>query len=87
MTSTGLQIIGVDPSTDQIISWSFPSTGGHAMGYWAPHGNGWIVESSGVMKDGTETSSITIKRKRSPRPEHKRKPRTTINGCRWASLR
>ena len=53
VTSTGLEIIGVDPSTGRITSWSFPSAGGHAMGIWAPHENGWIVESSGVMKDGT----------------------------------
>jgi uncharacterized protein (TIGR02246 family) len=60
VTSTGLQIIGVDPSTDQIVSWSFPSAGGHAMGFWAPHENGWMVESNGVMKDGSETSSTHI---------------------------
>ena len=59
-TSTGLQIIGVDPSTGQITSWSFSSDGGHAVGLWAPHENGWIVESSGVLKDGSETSATHI---------------------------
>jgi hypothetical protein len=57
VTSTGLQIIGVDPSTGQITSWSFSSDGAHAMGRWVPQDNGWIVESVGVMKDGTETSA------------------------------
>lgn len=60
VTSSGLEIIGVDPSTGWITSWSFPSTGGHAMGIWAPHANGWMVESSGVMKDGTETSATHV---------------------------
>ena len=59
-TSTGLQIIGVDPSTGQITSWSFSSDGGHAVGLWAPHEDGWIVESSGVLKDGSETGATHI---------------------------
>ena len=63
-TSTGLQIIGVDPSTGQITSWSFASDGGHAAGLWVPHENGWLVNSSGVMRDGTETSAThTLSRK------------------------
>lgn len=60
VTSTGFEIIGVDPSTSWITSWSFPSTGAHAMGIWAPHDKGWLVESSGVMKDGTETSATHV---------------------------
>jgi uncharacterized protein (TIGR02246 family) len=58
--STGLEIIGVDPSTGRITSWHFTSDGGHAMGLWAPFENGWIVESAGVMKDGTPTSATNI---------------------------
>lgn len=62
--STGLQIIGVDPSTGQITSWSFGSDGGHAVGLWVPHENGWSVNSSGAMKDGTVTSAThTLSRK------------------------
>ena len=60
VNSTGLQIIGVDPSTDQITSWNFSSEGGHAVGYWVPHEKGWMVESNGVLKDGTETSATYI---------------------------
>ena len=54
------QMIGVDPSTGQITSWSFASDGGHAMASWAPHESGWIVESAGVMADGTETNATNI---------------------------
>jgi uncharacterized protein (TIGR02246 family) len=60
VTSTGLEIIGLDPSTGRITSWSFTSDGGHAVGIWAPHENGWIVETAGVMKDGTPTSATNI---------------------------
>ena len=56
-TSGGLEIIGVDPSTGRITSWSFTSDGGHAVGIWAPRENGWTIQSIGVMKDGTPTSA------------------------------
>ena len=58
--STGLEIIGLDPSTGRITSWHFTSDGGHAIGLWTPYENGWIVESAGVMKDGTPTSATNI---------------------------
>lgn len=60
VTSTGLQIIGLDPSTGQITSWSFTGDGGLAVGRWAPYDNGWIVESIGVMSDGTPTRATDI---------------------------
>ncbi len=58
--SRGLQIIGVDPSTEQITSWSFGGDGSHAVGLWIPHEKGWLVDSNGVMKDGTETTATDI---------------------------
>ena len=58
--SSGLQIIGLDPSTEMITSWSFTSDGGHAMGVWLPHEKGWMVESEGVLADGTTTYAINI---------------------------
>ena len=57
VTATALEIIGRDPSTGRITSWSFTNDGGHAVGIWAPHGNGWTVESAGVMKDGIPTGA------------------------------
>jgi uncharacterized protein (TIGR02246 family) len=55
--SSGLQIIGWDPQTGRIRSWSFDSTGGNGSGLWNPVGNGWRIESRGVLADGTPTSS------------------------------
>jgi uncharacterized protein (TIGR02246 family) len=55
VTSSGLEIIGIDPSTQRITSWCFTGDGEHAVGLWAPHDNGWLVESIGTMIDGTET--------------------------------
>lgn len=58
VTLTGLEIIGVDPETERITSWSFNSDGGRAVGIWAPHDQGWIVESVGATGDGTATLAI-----------------------------
>ncbi|MGI9519340.1 MAG: YybH family protein, partial [Pirellulaceae bacterium] len=62
--STGRQIMGVDPATGMIGSWSFNSDGSRSRGVWTPHEQGWYVESVGFMADGTPTAAtytLTIK--------------------------
>jgi uncharacterized protein (TIGR02246 family) len=56
--SSGLQIIGWDPQAGRIRSWSFDSTGGNGSALWTPVGNGWQMDSRGVLADGTPTSSL-----------------------------
>lgn len=64
VTSTGLEVIGVDPSTGQITSWSFTSDGGLAIGRWVPGNGGWVVESVGATGGGLETvATTTLSRK------------------------
>ena len=58
LTHSGKQIIGLDPVSQQITSWLFDSTGGHDVGVRTPQGKGWIVESTGVLADGTPTSAV-----------------------------
>lgn len=58
VTQSGVQIIGVEPTTKQIASWSFDSNGGHDIGMWTNQGDRWIIESNGAMADGTQTSSL-----------------------------
>ena len=60
VTAGGLEVIGVDPTTGRITSWSFGGDGGHAVGVWTPIENGWTLESTGVLGDGTETASTNI---------------------------
>jgi uncharacterized protein (TIGR02246 family) len=55
--SSGKQIIGWDPKAGQIRSWSFDATGGQGTGLWTATPEGWRIESSGVLPDGTSTSS------------------------------
>jgi uncharacterized protein (TIGR02246 family) len=55
--SSGTQIVGWDPRADQIVSWTFDSSGGHGMGRWAASPQGWRIESAGMTADGVSTSS------------------------------
>lgn len=58
--ASGTQIIGWNPANGAITSWIFSSDGGHATGTWFPQENGWVVESSGTMIDGTPTTAVNI---------------------------
>jgi uncharacterized protein (TIGR02246 family) len=57
---SGLQIIGFDPASWQIRSWTFDSTGGHGQGLWTAVDGGWAIESQGVLADGTPTASTDL---------------------------
>ncbi len=57
---SGVQIIGNDPSTGALASWSFDSQGGRGHGTWQAFPNGWVIESSGMMSDGARTVSTDI---------------------------
>ncbi|MBI4962410.1 MAG: nuclear transport factor 2 family protein [Desulfomonile tiedjei] len=57
---SGIQIIGRDPASGEVASWSFDSSGGYGRGMWKLLKNGWIVESQGVMPDGSSTTSTDI---------------------------
>jgi uncharacterized protein (TIGR02246 family) len=57
VASSGTQIIGWDPQAGQIRSWSFDSSGGHGTSLWSGAPEGWLIESSGMLPDGTPTAS------------------------------
>ncbi|QDT27841.1 SnoaL-like domain protein [Gimesia panareensis] len=70
----GTQIIGVDPLTGDIMSWTFNTDGSHAIGIWAPVENGWVIESRGVTPDGMLTSANNVITK------------IDEKACRWQSV-
>lgn len=70
----GTQIIGVDPLTGDIMSWTFNTDGSHAVGIWAPVENGWVIESRGVTANGILTSANNVITK------------IDEKGCRWQSV-
>ena len=58
--SSGLQIIGWDPSTKQIRSWLFDSSGTFVSGNWASRDEKWIVQSVATLSDGGRGSFISV---------------------------
>jgi hypothetical protein len=58
IVSSGTQIVGWDPRLEQIVSWTFDSSGGHGMSRWTATPEGWRMISAGVTTDGMSTSSV-----------------------------
>jgi uncharacterized protein (TIGR02246 family) len=57
-TSAGTQVIGVDPASDQIRSWTFDSEGGIGEAKWSQDGERWVIESAGTLPDGAQTTAV-----------------------------
>lgn len=57
---TETQIIGWDPTKEQIVSWNFDSAGGFGYGTWTKHGAQWVVTMEGVEQSGSRTSAMNI---------------------------
>ncbi len=55
--ASGTQIIGWDPRSERIVSWTFDSSGGHGMSVWNATPEGWGIDSSGVTADGAPTTA------------------------------
>ncbi len=53
----GVQVIGWDPELRQVASWTFDSRGNTDKGLWSPEENGWAIECSGMLVNGTPFSA------------------------------
>lgn len=60
VVSSSTEIIGLDPVTQQVTSWTFSSDGGRAKGIWIPLKDGWVVQNQGITADGISTSSVDV---------------------------
>ncbi len=58
--SSGMQIVGWDPSTKRIRSWVFDSDGGFGQGLWRKHNDSWHVESTGTLADGRASAATHV---------------------------
>jgi uncharacterized protein (TIGR02246 family) len=54
------QLIGFDPLTGQIKSWTFDSRGGYGEGLWQRNGNAWTIETAGVLPNGATGSAKNV---------------------------
>jgi uncharacterized protein (TIGR02246 family) len=58
--TSGVQLIGWNPEGGHVQSWNFSPDGGHAIGVWTPHADGWSAEMHGVTGDGVLTTSVNV---------------------------
>jgi uncharacterized protein (TIGR02246 family) len=54
------QLVGFDPLTGQIKSWTFDSLGGYGEGLWSREGNSWVINTVGVVPEGQTGSAINV---------------------------
>jgi uncharacterized protein (TIGR02246 family) len=57
LIASGTQIVGWDPRSERIVSWTFDSSGGYGTAVWSAAPEGWGIDSAGVTADGVPTSS------------------------------
>ena len=60
--SSGLQIIGWDPTSKQICSWLFDSSGTFVSGIWTNRDEKWVVQSVATLSDGGRGSFTNVYR-------------------------
>lgn len=54
------QLIGWDPRSEQPISWHFDSSGGFGYGTWLKKDKQWMVNATGVDRDGSTTNALNV---------------------------
>jgi uncharacterized protein (TIGR02246 family) len=59
-TKAGVQIIGWDPLDGGIRGWVFDSDGGFGSERWQRDGKRWLLEASGVSKDGAQIVATNV---------------------------
>jgi uncharacterized protein (TIGR02246 family) len=56
----GVQVIGRNPQSGEIVSWFFSANGGFGTGVWHRDGKRWYIQTEGVSADGTPTVATNI---------------------------
>jgi uncharacterized protein (TIGR02246 family) len=56
----GTQVIGWDPRSRQIRSWTFESDGSFGDGTWSKSGDDWLVKSTQTLADGRASSGTFV---------------------------
>lgn len=56
----GTQVIGFDPRSREIRSWTFDSEGSFGDGVWSKNGDAWLIRSSQTLADGRASSGTFV---------------------------
>jgi uncharacterized protein (TIGR02246 family) len=57
---SGMQMIGWDPATKSIRSWTFDSNGTFAEATWQQKGGRWFLRNRGTLPDGRAATMINV---------------------------
>jgi uncharacterized protein (TIGR02246 family) len=58
--------IALDPETGQVRSWGFEDDGAHSQALWVCDGKSWVLDTRGVLADGTPTAERVVLQHVSP---------------------
>jgi hypothetical protein len=62
LDTSGVQIIGWDPSAKQIRSWMFDSNGSFSEGFWTKKGKTWQISVRTTLANGQKASETAMLR-------------------------
>jgi uncharacterized protein (TIGR02246 family) len=57
---TGKQVIGLDPATGAIHSWTFEANGGIGEADWSRDGDHWVLDAAGTLPNGSTLLQTNI---------------------------
>jgi uncharacterized protein (TIGR02246 family) len=60
---SGTQVIGLDPATGMIHSWTFEATGGIGEADWSRDGDHWVLDAAGTLADGRTLTETNVLRR------------------------
>jgi uncharacterized protein (TIGR02246 family) len=60
LTLSGSQVIGVDPATGAIHTWTFEADGGVGEADWSRDGDQWVLDAAGTLTDGRTLAETNI---------------------------
>lgn len=55
-----IQVIGWDPTRNQIVSWHFDSSGGFGYGNWSKDNNKWLIKAEGIEQSGWQSAATNV---------------------------
>lgn len=60
---SGTQVIGLDPATGIIHSWTFETSGGIGEADWSRDGDHWVLDAAGTLADGRTLTETNVLRR------------------------
>ena len=63
LSFSGSQVIGLDPATGVIHSWTFEANGGIGEADWNRDGDHWVLDAAGTLPDGSSLIETNILRR------------------------